>query len=126
MIFHFRIKLEQFHLAESQDGKCSSDRFSISIQQSPGVNRVDRTGLLCGQKSGLESKDKVLSYGKHIFSSSSVLLPVTRGSIVFFNFDIGTDEAVWRLKIVKEDCSENIPRTIFGEMTCLYDPVIYN
>ena len=51
---------------------------------------------------------------------------VAQGSVVFLNFDIGTDEAVWRLKIVKEDCSENIPRTIFGEMTCLYDPVIYN
>ena len=40
---------------------------------------------------------------------------------MFFNFDLGTDEAVWRLKITKEDCLENIPTTINGEMTCLYN-----
>jgi hypothetical protein len=43
---------------------------------------------------------------------------------VFFNFDIETDEAIWRLKITKEDCSENIQTTKHGEMTCLYNPVL--
>ena len=42
---------------------------------------------------------------------------------MFFNFDIQTDEAVWRLKIAKEDCSEKIPSILFGEMTYLYNPV---
>jgi hypothetical protein len=116
MAFHFRIKLEQFHLAESQDGKCSEDSFSISIQQSGG-DRMDMTGLLCGQKTGLESKEKDISHGKHIVFVS-VLLPVTQRSIVYFNFDIGTDEAIWRLKIAKEDCSENSPTSLLGEMTC--------
>ena len=43
---------------------------------------------------------------------------------MFFNFDLGTDEAVWRLKITKEDCSEDFPSTIFGDMTFLYNPVL--
>jgi hypothetical protein len=106
--------LEQFQLAESQDGKCSSDRFSISIQQSPGGNREDMTGLLCGQKTGLESKENEIAHGEHNHSVS-VLLPVTQGSIVFFNFDIQTEEAIWRLKISKKDCSENSPTAIIGE-----------
>jgi hypothetical protein len=54
-VFNIRIKLEQFQLAKGQDGKCSSDSFSISIQQS-GWDSVDRTRLLCGVKDGLESK----------------------------------------------------------------------
>ena len=58
LYFCFRVNLEEFHLAESQDGKCSSDSFSFSIQQSPGGDRVDMTGLLCGQKTGLECKEK--------------------------------------------------------------------
>jgi hypothetical protein len=58
VVFQFRINLEQFKLAESQDGKCSPDSFSISIQQSPDSDRMDMTGLLCGQKTGLESKEK--------------------------------------------------------------------
>ena len=43
-----------------------------------------------------------------------------------FNFDIRTEEAIWRLKIAKEDCSVNIPTKINGEMTCLYKPVLIN
>jgi hypothetical protein len=43
---------------------------------------------------------------------------------VFFNFDIQTEDAIWRLKIAKEDCSENIPTTINGEMTCSYNHVL--
>ena len=120
MIFPFRVKLEQFHLAESPDGKCSSDSFSISIQQSPGDDRVDRTGLLCGLKTGLESKEKDNLHGKHNHFVL-VLLPVTQGSSVFFNFDLLTVEAIWRLHIAKEDCSENMPTTMFGGMTCLYN-----
>ena len=58
LYFCFRVTLEQFHLAESPDGKCSSDSFSISIHHSDGGDRVDRTGLLCGLKTGLESKEK--------------------------------------------------------------------
>ena len=65
---------------------------------------MDRTGLLCGLKTGLERKEKEIALGEHNHFVS-VLLPVTKGSIVFFNFDIGTDEAVWRLKVAKEDCS---------------------
>ena len=116
-MFNIRIKLEQFQLAESKNGKCSSDSFSISIQKSGGGDSVERTRLLCGQKSGQESKENVMSHGKLIFFVS-VLLPVTQGSIVLFNFDIGSDEAIWRLKIAKEGCSENIPTSILGEMTC--------
>ena len=67
LYFYYRVKLELFHLAESPDEKCSSDSFSISIQQSPGGDRVERTGLLCGQKTGLESKEKVLSHGNIFF-----------------------------------------------------------
>jgi hypothetical protein len=83
---------------------------------------VDRTRFLCGQKTGLESKEKEISH-ENQNHFVSVLLPVTQGSRVSFNFDIQTDQAVWRLKINKEDCSENSATTILGEMTYQYDPV---
>ena len=86
---------------------------------------MDRTGLLCGVKTGLECKEKEKSHGKNNHFLL-VLVPVTQGSIVFFNFHIWTEEAIWRLKIAKEDCSENIPTIINGEMTCLYNPVLNN
>ena len=119
------MKVEQFQLAKSQDGKCSSDSFSISTQQCPGRKRVNWTGLLCGQKTVLESNEKETSHGKHVTHDHyvSVLLPVTQGFSVFFNFDMKTDEAAWRLKIANEDCSENIAATLFGEIRCQYDTV---
>ena len=49
----------QFQLTEGTDGICDSDRFSISIQESGDGDRVQKTGNLCGEKAGLESKKKL-------------------------------------------------------------------
>ena len=69
MLFLFRIKLIQFQLTEGACGICDSDRFSISIQESGDGDRVQKTGNLCGEKAGLESKKelKTLHREEHHF-----------------------------------------------------------
>jgi hypothetical protein len=117
MVYICRIKLEQFQLGEGPDGICDSDRFWISIQESGVGDRVQKTGLLCGEKTGLESKNELKTLIREENPSFLVLLPVTGASKVFFNFDLETDEANWRLKISREEYSEDIRTTILGMMT---------
>ena len=92
----------------------------ISIQESGSADRVQKTGLLCGEKAGLESKNKLTTIKQRRTSLFSVLLPVPRGSKVFFDFDLETDEANWRLKISKEKSPENIHTTKIGMIKCCY------
>ena len=77
---------------------------------------MDRTGLLCGEQTGLESNNKLKTLNGEHNKFFLVLLPVTAGSTEFVNFDLETDEAFWRLKISREGCSENIPTIIDGKM----------
>ena len=116
-VFPLRIKLELFKLAEGPCAKCASDSFSIYTQQSAGSERVGRTGLLVGQKTGLESRKLLIFRQLQGFLKFSVLLPVIRGLQVFLEFKLGRNSlARWRMKISQEECSRIIQRTL-GKMT---------
>jgi len=86
-VCYLRINLEEFDLPEGRKGKCGEDSFSISFDQPSNFSSIKP---LCGQRSGLE-----------------VLLPVTRGSVVFLKFLLGSDLASWKMKISQEKCGKS-------------------
>jgi len=92
-VCYLRINLEQFDLQEGKRrGKCREDSFSISFQQPDNISSIQP---LCGHNTGLE-----------------VLLPVSRGSVVFLRFLLGSGLASWRLKIRQEKCDKNVKRQL--------------
>ena len=56
----FRVTLDDFHMSDNQvqPGRCLRGGLSISSQETRGGGRVERTGLLCGEKTGLEGNEK--------------------------------------------------------------------
>ena len=78
---------------------------------------MQKTGLLCGEKTGLEGKNKSNTLNGEHQHFVLVLLPVMGGyKVFFFNFELETDEAFRKLKISKEECSAYIPTMMNGEM----------
>ena len=58
--YMYRVVLEEFQLPQDGGGNCSSASFSIISMSAIGEEEVARTGLLCGDKKGLESKTIII------------------------------------------------------------------
>jgi len=86
-VCYLRINLEQFDLLKGRRGKCREDSFSISLDKPGNISSIQN---ICGDKTGLE-----------------VLLPVSRGSVVFLQFLLGSGPASWRMKIKQEKCDKS-------------------